>query len=464
MVRIFKRSLLCIGIFGVTDLCNALTLDITSSSSIKESAASVAKGLLNYYSGDKPGDVPGNLPQPYYWWEAGAMFMHLVDYWYYTGDTTYNAATVQAISFQAGKSDNSFMPANQTTTEGNDDQIFWAFSAMGAAELNFPAPEDGYPSWLAMAQSVFNQQALRWDADDCGGGLRWQINPTNAGYNYKNTVANGGFFQLASRLARFTGNQTYVDWAEKEWDWFSQSVLFDNATFQVNDGSQINTAANTCPDADHTQWSYNYGIFLVGLAYLSNYTEDTKWLEPINGILNHTIAEFFPAGDKVMVESACEPYGTCDTNGFTFKSFVMRWLALTAQLVPSTAATIWPYLQASGVGAASQCDGGTDGITCGYRWNSTTWDGTYGVGQQMSALAAIQANLITVDNLQAPLTANTGGTSKGDPSAGSGTGDVNSGESAVYTRVISMKDKAGAGILTALLLILTLGGGWFLVS
>ncbi|KAK4919196.1 hypothetical protein LTR49_013200 [Elasticomyces elasticus] len=123
MVRLFKRSLLCIGIFGVTDLCNALTLDVTSSSSIKESAASVAKGLLNYYSGDKPGDVPGNLPTPYYWWEAGAMFMHLVDYWYYTGDTTYNAATSQAMSWQGGKSDKAFMPANQTTTEGNDDQL-----------------------------------------------------------------------------------------------------------------------------------------------------------------------------------------------------------------------------------------------------------------------------------------------------------------------------------------------------
>lgn len=165
-----------------------------------------------------------------------------------------------------------------------------------------------------------------------------------------------------------------------------------------------------------------------------------------------------------MVEVACEPFGTCSTDDFTFKSFTLRWLATTAQLVPATAATIWPYIQASAQGAAGQCDGGTDGMTCGFEWNTTTWDGTYGVGQQMSALAAIQANLITVDSLKAPYTADSGGTSKGDPSAGTTNGDENPNESAVLSERISTSDRAGAGILTAMALVFTLGGAWFLVS
>ena len=74
------------------------------------------------------------------------------------------------------------MPPNQTKDEGNDDQVFWAFAAMTAAELKFPAPTQGYPSWAAMAQAVFNLQAERWDPTTCGGGLRWQINPLNNGY------------------------------------------------------------------------------------------------------------------------------------------------------------------------------------------------------------------------------------------------------------------------------------------
>ena len=73
--------------------------------------------MVQYYTGNNTGDVPGNLPSPYYWWEAGAMFGSLVDYWYYTGDTSYNEITTQALLFQVGPN-NDFMPPNQTKTEG----------------------------------------------------------------------------------------------------------------------------------------------------------------------------------------------------------------------------------------------------------------------------------------------------------------------------------------------------------
>ena len=166
------------------------------------------------------------------------------------------------------------------------------------------------------------------------------------------------------------------------------------------------------------------------------------------------------------MEAACEPFDTCstNTNSYTFKGFTARWLALTAQLVPATAATIWPYLSASGAGAAGQCDGGSDGMTCGMRWNQTVWDGSYGVGQQMSALSAVQANMLTVANLSVPLTAHTGGTSQGNPSAGGGESTV--GTLPDYlTRPITTGDKAGAGILTVLMLGLTMGGaGWMVGS
>ena len=70
---------------------------------------------------------------------------------------------------------------------------------------------------------------------------------------------------LASRLARYTGNQTYIDWATKEYEWFVSSQLYENGTFTINDGTSID---NGCTDADHTQWSYNYGFYIGGLAFL----------------------------------------------------------------------------------------------------------------------------------------------------------------------------------------------------
>lgn len=66
-----------------------LTLDTSSPQSVKDDAKSIAQNMVNIYSGyvDTPGTgIPGVLGPPYYWWEGGAMFGVLIDYWYYTGD------------------------------------------------------------------------------------------------------------------------------------------------------------------------------------------------------------------------------------------------------------------------------------------------------------------------------------------------------------------------------------------
>ena len=384
--------------------------------------------------------------------DFGLTFCDRVD----TGDDTYNKATSEAITWQAG-TDGSLMPDNQTKTEGNDDQVFWAFAAMSAAELKFPDPSGGNPSWAAIAQNVFNQQAGRWDPSSCGGGLRWQIYTWNNGYTYKNTPSNGGFFQLAARLARYTGNDTYVDWAEKMWTWMETAKLIDDTGgfFKVNDGADT---PDNCASPNAAQFSYNYGILIGGLAYLHNYTQDDKWLTPLNGLLDTTWKYFFPR-NEIMVESGCEPYNSCTTDGLTFKSFTLRWLALCAELVPDTASTIWPYIQASAAGAAGQCDGGDDGTQCGYHWTTTTYDGLTGVGQEMSALAAIQANMITVESLSGPLTLDTGATSKQNPAA-----NADDNEHKITPLApITTADKAGAWILTLIVIACVSAGTYWLI-
>jgi 3-methylcrotonyl-CoA carboxylase beta subunit len=71
------------------------------------------------------------------------------------------------------------MPSNQSKNEGNDDQVYWAFSMMSAAEYKLPDPPSDQPGWLAMTQSVFNQFVARYAKEEvdgnCGGGLRWQV-------------------------------------------------------------------------------------------------------------------------------------------------------------------------------------------------------------------------------------------------------------------------------------------------
>lgn len=408
--------------------------------------------MVSYYTGNRTGDVPGNLPAPYYWWEAGAMFGSLIDYWYYTGDTSYNDITTQAMLFQTGPNAD-YMPPNQTKTLGNDDQSFWGLAAMSAAEVNFPNPPSDKPQWLALAQAVFNTQAPRWDTSTCGGGLRWQIFTFNNGYNYKNTISNGCFFNMAARLGRYTGNTTYIDWANKMWDWTS-SVGLMSTDYHFYDGTDDTI---NCTQVNHIQWTYNAGVFLLGAATMYNVSaegsdQQALWKTRTNGILAN-IGVFFE--NNIMKEVACEDNGKCDVDQRSFKAYLARWMAASTKVAPFTASTIMPFLQASAMGAASSCTAGTDGNQCGLKWTVGSNDGSMGVGEQMSALEVIQSNLIV--SVPGPLTNSSGGTSKGNSAAGS-----NSDDNPASLNAITGGDKAGAGILTTLILIALFGGAWWM--
>ncbi|KAJ5046367.1 uncharacterized protein L3040_003611 [Drepanopeziza brunnea f. sp. 'multigermtubi'] len=419
-----------------------VTLDITSTDSIKSAASTIAYGMMKYYTGNNTGDNPGNLPAPYYWWEAGATFGTMVEYWYYTNDTSYNPTVTAAILSQVGD-DKDFMPKNQTKSEGNDDQGFWGMTAMSAAEMNYPNPPDTEPQWLALAQAVFNEMVARWDTSTCGGGMRWQIFTFNSGYTYKNSIANGCLFNIAARLARYTGNQTYADWAEKTWDWMETMGLISDDG-KVYDGS---SDTENCTSIDHLQFSYNHGIFLFGAAVMYEFkNQSSVWQGRLESLIKN-IDIFFKNG--VMFEAACETVnnnaGACNTDQLSFKAYFSRWLAATAKLIPAYHDTIMPLLKTSAAAAAAQCSGGTDGVTCGGHWY-LDYDGNYGLGQQMSALSVIQAMLI--DEAPQLLTNTTGGTSQGDVNAG--TGD-DASEIVVITPATTA-DKAGAAILTAAVL------------
>jgi len=135
-------------------------------------------------------------------------------------------------------------------------------------------------------------------------------------------------------------------------------------------------------------------------------------------------------------------------------------MAITTQLAPWTAPLIVPKLQASAQAAAAVCTGQATNM-CGRRWYQTVWDGYFGVGEQMSALSVFQ-NLL-IDKVGPPATAAKGGTSIGNPGAGGGGDNVDPQTEAALGRTITTGDKAGAGILTALSLVMIIGATWWMV-
>jgi mannan endo-1,6-alpha-mannosidase len=430
----------------------AIELNVDDPSSIKKAASIAAKGLRKWYTGDRPGDVPGNLPDPYYWWECGAMFNAFIDYWYYTKDDTYNNITTQAMVHQIGNYD-AFMPQNQTSTLGNDDQAFWGMAAMSAAENKFPDPEDA-PSWLSLAQAVFNTQAPRWDEERCGGGLKWQIFSFNNGYTYKNTISNGCFFNIGARLAKYTGNTTYSDWAKKAWDW-EHTIGLMNDDYHFYDGSDDR---KNCTEVNHIQWSYNAGVHMSGAAAMWNVTQSEEWRKHLTGIIKGTDVFFFGDAKEIMYEVACEQNGKCNLDQRSFKAYLARWMGYTMKVAPWTTELLLPKMRASAQAAAKQCNAGEDQQTCGLKWTLNGQnDGSFGVGEQMAAMEIIQ-NLL-IDEVPGPVSMDNGGVSKSDPSAGSQPQDL-----PTQFNDITTGDKAGAGILTTVLVVGILGGAWWMVS
>ncbi len=401
---------------------------------------------MTYYHGNDSGQIPGILPGPppegdYYWWEGGALWGAMIDYWHYTGDTTYNGETEYALVFQAGAPQNSYMPPNWTASLGNDDQGFWAMSALLAAETNFQNPVPTDPQWLALAQAVFNTQAPRWDNASCGGGIRWQIPFANNGYNYKNTIANAVFFNLGARLARYTGNETYAQYASMAYDWLAGVGYIDHE-YNCYDGGHVEL---NCTDVNKAQFSYNPAVLIQGCGFMYNFTNGSPlWAGRITGLTNRTFEYFFPKG--VAVETPCELADKiqCNTDQLSFKCYLHRFLAQTTQVAPFIRDTIMPVLRTSAAGAVAACE--SDG-TCGFRWTTGSYDGLTGAGQQMGVLGALLSLLVDAEAVPSPYTNSSGGTSVGNPAAGSNPPFLQP------LAALTTRDRAGAGVLTALIII-----------
>lgn len=457
----FRLQRFCAVLWLLIQSIAAIDVDWTDQNSIKNAAATAAYGMMSYYKGNESGQIPGLLPAPYYWWECGAMFGCLIDYWHYTGDTSYNEVVTQGLLFQIGPH-NDFMPPNQTFDMGNDDQAFWGMAALTAAENNFPNPPAGDPSWLSLAQAVFNEQVGRWDTSTCGGGLRWQVFQANSGYDLKNSISNGALFQIGARLARYTGDDMYAQWSYKIWDWMSTIGLIDS-NYNVYDNSEADRL--NCTQVDRNQWCYNAGTMLMGASYLYNYTNgDPLWQTRVAGLIKTIAYDYFPASNGGVMQDICEEYSACNQDEKSFKAYLSRWMAASTQMAPFIYDQVLSLLTTSAKAAAAQCNGDLapvpNGQACGLKWYlNGTWDGTGGPGQQMAAMEVILGTLIS--NTQAPLTNSTGGTSTSNPNAGFNSSSIPPGE--VITPP-SKAEKAGAWVLTAFVLALVLWTAWFMWS
>jgi mannan endo-1,6-alpha-mannosidase len=343
------------------------------------------------------------------------MWGAMVDYYHYTGDPSYNDVVINALTAKVNTGSGfDFMPPEHAAEEGNDDLGFWGYAVLAAAERNFPQPIAGVPSWLDLGRNIFDSLASRWNATHCGGGLLWQIFESNPnGMNYKNSVSNGGFFQLAARLYRASDGKEakYLEWAERVWDW-SEAVGFIDSGYNIYDGAD---ARDNCTKTNFLSFTYSTGIYLYGAAVLANQTGDQKWVDRSAGILDAARSFFWNeeagGGDGgggtnttakgVMFEPACETVERCNVDMKSFKGYLARFMWQSTYMVPSLRAAVDGLLEPSARAAAATCTGGPRGDVCGQKWYVGRHDGSTGLGQQMCVLETVQGLLI--DDTRPPL-------------------------------------------------------------
>jgi predicted alpha-1,6-mannanase (GH76 family) len=264
------------------------------------------------------------------WWNAANALTAVIRYTKWTGDTTYQG-TIQTTFTAAQKQHANFI------NNFYDDNGWWALAWIEAYDLTRNS------QYLQAAETIFTANAAAWDPV-CGGGLWW-----NSAKNYKNSIVNELFLTLAARLHQRTPNdQTYLNWALQEWQWFSSSGLI-GPNGMINDG-----LTSACANNGGTTWTYNQGVVLGGLAALYQITGDTAYLQQGEAIANATLANLTtPKTAKVpgILTEPCETAAAgCNGDQVQFKGIFARNLfdfyqqshqpAYTAFLL-ANAASVW---------------------------------------------------------------------------------------------------------------------------
>ncbi|HEY7263244.1 MAG TPA: glycoside hydrolase family 76 protein [Trebonia sp.] len=242
---------------------------------------------------------PAGLWKTTGWWNAANALMAVIRYRRHTGDSAH--AAIVATTFGAAR--------HQHADFLNwffDDSAWWALAWVAAYDLT------GEDRYLAAARTIFAHNTGGWD-DRCGGGVWWNQERT-----YKNAITNELFFTLAAQLhQRIPGDQDYLAWAIRAWDWFDASGMIGPDGL-VNDGL---TAA--CANNGGTTWTYNQGVILGGLAALYEITGDRAYLHQGEVIADATLSMLTnPAG---ILAEPCEPTG-CDSDQTQFKGIFVRYL------------------------------------------------------------------------------------------------------------------------------------------
>ncbi|MGH3284916.1 MAG: glycoside hydrolase family 76 protein [Streptosporangiaceae bacterium] len=235
------------------------------------------------------------------WWNSANAVTAVIQYSQRTGEHAYRDV-IETTFTRAERVNRGFSNLYY------DDDGWWALAWIAAYDLT------GDVKYLEVARGLFAGMAAGWD-DACGGGLWWTRRKT-----YKNAIPNELFLLIAGRLHQRPVEGTaggYLDWALREWRWFSGSGMIGPAGL-VNDGLTADCANN-----GRTTWTYNQGVIIGGLAVLYEITGDDSYLGPAETIAAAAVRDLtVPPG--ILTEPGERETGRRDRDRPQFKGIFVR--------------------------------------------------------------------------------------------------------------------------------------------
>ncbi|WP_058189043.1 glycoside hydrolase family 76 protein [Terracidiphilus gabretensis] len=246
------------------------------------------------------------------WWNSANAITTLADYTQVTGDKQYADVFPTTLSAAQHKSAG-FL------NDYYDDEGWWALAWIDVYDITRD------PRYLHMSASIFEDMAKGWDTN-CSGGIWWSKER-----KYKNAISNELFLSVAAHLLTREKNKKlqahYLDWANREWEWFSHTGMI-NSDHLINDGLDAQCANN-----HRTTWSYNQGVILGGLSELYTRTHDSSLLAQASSIVAATLTSPILVDAHGILHDPCEP--NCGGDGTQFKGIFARNLALLYHVSPS---------------------------------------------------------------------------------------------------------------------------------
>lgn len=276
--------------------------EVTSLTVAQERADAAVDALMQLYW--NPGLRMFNNAHPcqqcndqfHYWWQAHGIDA-LLDAYERTGDAVYlERVDEMYLGLRLRNGGHLF-------NDFYDDEQWMGIALLRAHTLT------GNERYLQAAVNLWNDIRHGWN-DTYGGGISWRKSQRD----YKNAPANGPAAILAARLYHVTGDETYLEWAQRLFAWLKDHLL-DPQTSLVWDG--INRTGDGQIDKGWL-FTYNQGTFVGAAVELWRATGDEGYLADARATAHAALARLTdPSG--VFLEDG-------QGDGGLFKGILVRYL------------------------------------------------------------------------------------------------------------------------------------------